>query len=337
MSTSSVTYTTCYNGSNGSVTLTASGGNGSYEFRKNSGSWTTNATFSSLGATSHTFQSRDTAGCESSIITVDMTKSAPSATITQTNVSCNGGSNGSITVASPLGGNSGVYTVSIDGYNYLSFPTTFSNLSSDLYSVYIKDYLGCLAVYEVGISQPTVQTALISEITNPPCGDPTGGSFNVSSTGGVWPKTYRLYEDETSPYNTCGGTLVATYTNVQSSAAVRTPTGLSSGGYCLEVTDANGCVTNSGITVLIDEASYYRYQVIRCGDNAYMTITSPDELPSPFITGTAAVKIDNVCYQIDYLFDTVCTPGTIHLTDGQYSSIWTSCSSCTGGGPGQNV
>ncbi len=337
VATSSVTYTTCYNGSNGSVTLTASGGNGSYQYRINSGTWVNSATFSTLGATSYTFQSRDTAGCESSSITVDMTKTAPNCTRVVTNVSCNGGSNGSIATSSPLGGNSGVYTVSIDGTTYHSFPKTFDSLTAGNYTIYVKDYEGCVQSYAEAITQPTAQSALISEITNPPCGDLTGGSFNVSSTGGVWPKTYRLYEDETSPYNTCGGTLVATYTNVQSGAAVRTPTGLSSGGYCLEVTDANGCVTNSGVTVLTDGVSYYRYQVIRCSDNAYMTITSPDELPSSFITGTAAVKIDNVCYQIDYLFDTVCSPGSIHLTDGQYSSVWTSCSSCTSGGIGNQV
>jgi hypothetical protein len=338
VATSSVTYTTCYNGSNGSVTLTASGGNGSYEFRKNSGSWTTNATFSSLGATSHTFQSRDTAGCESSIITVDMTKSAPSATITQTNVSCNGGSDGSITTSSPLGGNSGVYTVSIDGTNYFNFPKTFSNLSSDLYSVYIKDYLGCLAVYEVGISQPTAQSASITNAVEPTCADPSAGSLTISSTGGVWPKTYRLYEDESSPYTTCGGTLRATYTNVTSGDTSRNVTGLTSGGYCVEVTDANGCVTNSGITVLTDGPVYYKYQVLRCDNGQPLNMTSPDELPSQFtFGGTKAVKINNVCYQVDYYIGTVCTQESLHLTDGQYSSIYLTCSECTGGGPGQNV
>jgi hypothetical protein len=334
VATSSVTYTTCYNGTNGSVTLTASGGNGSYEFRINSGTWVTGATFSTLGATSYTFQSRDTAGCESSTITVDMTKSAPGATITQTNVSCNGGSDGSITASSPLGGNSGVYTVSIDGTNYFNFPKTFSSLSSDLYSIYIKDYLNCLAVYEVGISQPTLLTALISEVVNTTCSDSTAGAFNVSSTGGVWPKTYRLYEDETSPYNTCGGTLIATYTNVQSGAAVRTVTGLTSGGFCLEVTDANGCVTNSGITVIPEPPVFYRYQIINCTTAQYGFMTSPDLLPYQFLGGTKAVKIDGVCLQIDYYAGVVCTQEATHLTDGQYSAIYNTCNDCTSGGGG---
>ena len=236
--TSSISYTTCHNGSNGSVTLTASGGNGSYQYRINSGTWVNTATFSSLGATSYTFQSRDTNGCESSVITVDMTKSAPNCTRSVTNVTCNGGSNGSIATFSPLGGNSGVYTVSIDGTNYFSFPKTFSSLGSGNYTIYVKDYAGCIQDYAVAITEPTAQTASITDVTNPTCAEPASGSFNVSSTGGVWPKTYRLYNDDSVPYTTCGGTLVATYTNVQSGAAVRTPSGLVAGGYCLEVTDA---------------------------------------------------------------------------------------------------
>lgn len=336
--TSSITYTTCHNGSNGSVTLTASGGNGSYQYRINSGDWVNTATFSSLGATSYTFQSRDTVGCESSTITVDMSKSAPNCTRVVTNVLCNGGSNGSIATSLPLGGNSGVYTVSIDGVDYHSFPKTFSSLNAGNYTIYVKDSAGCVQSYAVAITEPTIQTALISNLVSPPCGNPTGGALNISSTGGVWPKTYRLYEDETSPYTTCGGTLVATYTNVQSEDTVRTVTGLTSGGFCLEVTDANGCVTNSGITVLSDAPVFYRYQVLTCDNGTPSYMTSPDPLPSQFtFGGLKAVKINNVCYQIDYFVDTVCSELPIHLIDGQNSSIYFTCSDCIGGGPGQNI
>ena len=129
----------------------------------------------------------------------------------------------------------------------------------------------------------------------------------------------------------------ATYTDVSSGSPTRTITGLTSGGFCLEVTDANGCVTNSGITVLYDEPSYYRYQTLRCSDGAVFYMTSPDLLPSSFLTGLAAVKINNVCYQIDYFLNTTCTMDSLHLVDGQYASFYTSCSNCTGGGPGQNV
>jgi hypothetical protein len=254
-----------------------------------------------------------------------------------TNVTCNGGSNGSIATSSPLGGNSGVYTVSIDGTTYHSFPKTFDSLTAGNYTIYVKDYAGCIQSYAEAITQPTLSTALISDVTNPTCSEPTGGSFNVSSTGGVWPKTYRLYNDDSVPYTTCGGTLVATYANVQSGAAVRTPTGLAAGGYCLEVTDANGCVTNSGITILPLAPQLYRYQIINCTTAQYGFMTSPDLLPSQFLGGTKAVKINNVCLQVDYYAGVVCTEEAVHLTDGQYSSIYNTCNDCTSGGPGNQI
>jgi hypothetical protein len=230
-----------------------------------------------------------------------------------------------------------VYTVSINGVDYFNFPKTFSNLTAQNYTIYVKDYLECVQSYDVLITQPTALTALISEVVNTTCSDSTAGAFNVSSTGGVWPKTYRLYEDETSPYDTCGGTLIATYTNVQSGAAVRTVTGLTSGGFCLEVTDANGCVTNSGITVIPEPPVYYRYQIINCTTSQYGFMTSPDLLPSPFLGGTKAVKIDGVCLQIDYYAGVVCTQEATHLTDGQYSVIYNTCNDCTSGGPGNSI
>jgi len=258
VSTTSVTYTTCYDGSNGSVTLSGSGGSGSgYQFRRNGGSWQSSSTFSNLGATSHTFEARDSIGCQSSSVTVDMTKTAPTATISVTNVSCYAGSNGSIATSNPSGGNSGVYTVSLSNEfdDWYLFPKTFTDLTANNYTVYVKDFNGCVASYMVSVTEPTSLTSTISNPVNPEYGTPTGGSLDISSSGGVWPKTYRLYEDETAPYTTCGGTLIATYTNVTSSSPSRAVTGLTSGGYCLEVTDANGCVTNSGITALTDGLS----------------------------------------------------------------------------------
>jgi len=153
----------------------------------------------------------------------------------------------------------------------------------------------------------------------------------------VWPKTYRLYEDESSPYTTCGGTLRATYTNVTSDNTSRSVTGLTSGGFCLEVTDANGCVVTSGITVLVDEAVNYTYQVIRCSDNAYLTMTSPDVLVSAFLGGTKVVKINNVCYQIDYSTGTQCSTSSIHLADGNNAVIYNNCTNCSSGSGGQQV
>ena len=247
VSLSSSSAPTCFDGYNGSITVTAGGGNGSYQYRINGGTWQSSGTFSSLGSTSYSLQSRDTNGCESSTLNVNITKSAPTASVSQSNVSCFGGSNGSITVSSPSGGSGSGYTYSRDGANYQS-SGTFSSLPAGLYTIYVKDGVGCVqAITTVTITQPSNQDATITVNTYASCNGGADGAITLSSSGGTFPKTYRLYADTTAPYVTCGGDLIGTYSNVSSSSPSVLVTGIDEFGYCVEVTDANGCVTNSGV------------------------------------------------------------------------------------------
>ena len=159
------------------------------------------------------------------------------------------------------------------------------------------------------------------------------GVMALSSSGGVFPKTYRLYEDTSFPYNTCGGDLIGTY-GTGTYGTTFNVSDLTPGGYCLEVTDANGCVTNSGVVVLNQAQVYYQYQVIRCANGLYSTMTSPHLLPYEFLGGLKAVKINDVCWQIDYYMGTTCTQGSVYLINGEYSGYYNACSSCESGGPG---
>jgi hypothetical protein len=318
VSSSSITYPTCWTGTTGSVVLSASGGSGQFEYSKDNGStWQTSSTFSSLSGITYNFKSRDknATSCTSSTLTIDLSRSAPNATITVTNVSCNGSSSGAIATSSPFGGNSGVYTVSINGSDYFSFPRTFSNLTSGSYTIYVKDYLGCVASYPQTITQPTAQTAALSVVTLPTCSGSlynSNGVLQLTSSGGVFPKTYRLYADTSSPYNDCfSGTLVGTWTNVTSGGATFNATGLTYYGYCLQVTDANGCVTNTGITELAPTitATFSSSQFTAVGggssttDSTTITVTcgiATIRLTTTFMNGTsgdsgyASIAIPNV-------------------------------------------
>jgi hypothetical protein len=66
-------------------------------------------------------------------------------------------------------------------------------------------------------------------------------------------------------------------------------------------------------------------------------MSSPDLLPSQFLGGTKAVKIDSICYQIDYYVTSSFNQESLHLESGQYSTYYTSCNDCTGGGGGQDI
>ena len=56
-------------------------------------------------------------------------------TFTPTDVSCNGGSDALINVASPTGGNGGTYEHRLDGGSYsTTFPYNYNSLSGNLYN-----------------------------------------------------------------------------------------------------------------------------------------------------------------------------------------------------------
>ena len=95
-----------------------------------------------------------------------------------TNVSCNGGSNGTITITSPSGG-SGSYTYSKNGSTYQS-SNIFTGLTAQTYELYVKD-----SNNEVGqltsltITQPSLITFTASG-TPPTCNGDSNGSITLS-------------------------------------------------------------------------------------------------------------------------------------------------------------
>jgi hypothetical protein len=173
-----------------------------------------------------------------------------SATVNFTNVNCFGGSNGEIVVSSISGGEGSPYYVKLNSggtYQLTTTTRTYSNLTPGNYVVYVSDFNNNVTTYNVTITQPTQQSASITVNTATTCGNFNDGVITIGSTGGTWPKTYRLYADTTSPYESCGGDLINTWTNIGAGSPTVVVSNLYAYGYCLEVTDANGCITNSGV------------------------------------------------------------------------------------------
>lgn len=241
---------TCWDGSDGSITVTASGGDGVYQYSKNGGStWQIGNSFTSLGTGSYSIRVKDGNGCLSSTSSVTLSKSAPSATINTTSVTCAGGSDGSIEVSNPTGGNGGGtfsnYDVKLGTGSWTSFSSTsklYSNLSSGTYTVYLRDQDNCEKSYSATVGSPTANNVLITGFVAG-----SNGSITVTSGGGTWNKTYRLYRDSSSPYTVGGGSLVATITGVTSSNPTQTFSNLAEGYYYVVITDANGCTESSQI------------------------------------------------------------------------------------------
>ncbi|MEM1319241.1 MAG: T9SS type A sorting domain-containing protein [Bacteroidota bacterium] len=137
-----------------------------------------------------------------------------SATVSTTDVTCNGFSDGSA-VATPVGGTS-PYSYAWSGIN--SGEASVNGLSADTYTVTITDAQGCTATETFTITEPP---ALTLSVTTTP----------TSMAGAT---------DGTATANVGGGTMPYSYLWSQNDNA-QTATGLAAGDYCVTVTDANGC------------------------------------------------------------------------------------------------
>lgn len=210
--TGNATDETC-NLSNGTITTSVSGGTGPYTYM-----WTpsgsTMANPAGLAAVDHTVVVTDANGCTGTeIITVD----APNqlgGTITPTNVSCDGGSDGSIT-ANVNGGN-GPYTYSWTPN--VSSDDTASDLPVGNYEIEVTDADGCIFTLSEILTAPPA-LAVTSSSTEATCGE-TNGSITLTVTGGV-----AGYEYEWTP----------------TQGDIPDPTNLGAGTYSCIITDANGC------------------------------------------------------------------------------------------------
>ena len=222
------TNISCYGGSNGAITVGASGGTTPYTY-----TWSQNVSSTSsasgLSAGAYTVTITDFGGCSS---TASATITQPARFLyiiagTGNNVTCNGGNNGSVTVNS-VGGTT-PYT-----YSWSNGATTqiASSLSAGSYTVLVSDSCGASHTATANVSQPNAMRDSVSTQTNISCGGGNGGSVTIGAKGGSYPYHY-LWSN--------GGT----------SATI---TGLTAGTYSVVVTDLHGCTNKVGVITISDPA-----------------------------------------------------------------------------------
>ncbi|MFN8310592.1 MAG: choice-of-anchor L domain-containing protein, partial [Chitinophagales bacterium] len=209
----------CNSGNNGSITLTATGGTIPYSFNWNGGVSTQNR--SSLTAGTYTVTVTDGNGC-SATQSITITQPAVLAlTLTGTDVSCNGGTNGSIT--STVTGGAPAYS-----YNWGGGIITAnrSSLTAGTYSLTVTDNNGCSVSSSVLINQPAVLT-VVPNITPVACNGGNNGAISLTVSGGTTAYTF----------NWGGG------------ITTQDRTSLAAGTYSVTVTDAKGCTASSSSTI----------------------------------------------------------------------------------------
>ena len=145
-----VSNVTCNGNNDGSATVTATGGEGAFTYLWSNGETTAKA--NNLKAGSHFVLVTDANGCQ---VTENVTIAEPAALVvtasSQTDVSCNGQSDGAITVTT-AGGDA--------PYNYSwsngQAGATLNNLSGGAYTVTVTDANGCTATQSFTIVEPAV-------------------------------------------------------------------------------------------------------------------------------------------------------------------------------------
>lgn len=279
--------------SNGTASITASGGTPSYTY-----SWSPNSgstqSVSNLSAGVSAVTITDSKGC---VLTVSLSLNSiggPTLSVTsQTNVNCFGANTGTATVSGS--GGTGPYTYTWSPGNLLG--ANQSSLSAGTYTVNVKDATGCVGTGTISITQPTA--AVLANMSNSPTGCGTSaGSATVTASGGT--PTY-------------------TYSWSPSGGSGNTASGLATGTYSVLVTDTKGCQT-TGITTISSS-----------GGGPTLTVSSQAN-PLCFAANTGSASINASGTPGPYTYTWVPTGGNSAsasgLSAGVYTVIASSGSSC---------
>ena len=281
ISTSSVNAS-CGN-ADGSASVTIISGKSPYTYFWSNGASTSSAT--NLISGSYTVSVTDANGCSQTASIIINDAGAATLKTSSTDESC-GKADGSATVTAT--GGTAPYT-----YLWSNGASTSSatNLIAGTYTVKVTDANGCASNATVTINSVGAAT-LSSSTTDASCGQ-ANGTATITATGGVAPFTYL-------------------WSNGQTSA---TASNLASGSYSVTVTDKNGCVSTTTVTVSdIGGATLYATTVDAvCGQ----------------ANGSATVTASGGMYPYTYLWSNgQTTKKAKNLVAGTYSVTVTDANGC---------
>jgi len=210
----------CFGGNNGTASVVAGGGISPYTFL-----WSTGASGSqitNLIAGTYTVTISDNNGCPSATTIAVGEASAINVIVLVTDASC-GNTNGTAQVNA--NGGTGAF-----GFQWSTGAntTSISNLAAGAYTVIATDANGCTSTNIAAVANlggPTLSVLSANDIS---CNGGADGDAEVSVNTGNGPYIYQW---------------------IPSGGSAAQATGLSAGAYAVNVTDANGCITNININI----------------------------------------------------------------------------------------
>jgi hypothetical protein len=232
----SQTNVSCQGGANGAAAInTPTGGSGTYSYNWTPGNPTGDGTVSVTGLTAGTWTCTvtDANSCTASqSFTVTQPTALSVTAASQTNVSCNGGSNGAAAINTASGG-AGGYTYNWTPGNPTGDGTvSVTGLSATTYTCTVTDANGCVASQSFTVTQPAALSVTPASQTNVSCFGGANGAASINTpTGGAGAYTYNW-----TPGNPAGD-------------GTTSVTGLTAGTWTCTVTDANSCTASQAFTI----------------------------------------------------------------------------------------
>ena len=236
--TNNITQPSCSGVNNGSITITTTNGRTPYTYV-----WSVNAatgntnTASSLGQGTYNVAIRDANGCNSTNQTLNLVNTITnlSVNLAKVNNTCDGVSNGSLTVQLPTG----TPQAGTAPYNYIwsanagaGNVANASNLQQGSYSISVRDNNGCVSL-PLSETITSIFDSVRATVTtvNPSCISICNGSINTIPNTGSAPYTYIW----------SGNSNTGNFANAIN---------LCNGTYTLNIRDRDGCVSSPINTTL---------------------------------------------------------------------------------------
>jgi hypothetical protein len=208
----------CNGGTDGAVNLSVSGGTAPYTF-----AWSNSATtqnIANLAVGIYAVAITDNNGCTQAAFATVSEPAAITASATPVDVLCNGGSDGSVSLA--VNGGTGAYTFA---WSNSATTQNISGVAAGSYSVIITDNNGCTQTANASVTEPSAISAAATT-TDASCNGATG-TVNLSVSGGTSPYTFAW----------------------SNSATTQHLTAVAAGTYSVTITDDNGCTQTATASV----------------------------------------------------------------------------------------
>ena len=291
----STTATSCNTATNGSITVTALSGFAPFTWSLNGGPAQSGAspyTFNNVPAGTHSVLITDNFGCTFTVSAIAVTAGpALTTTVSTTDVLCNGGATGVITVTVPVIGTP-PYEYSLDGMNWQS-SNIFSGLTAGNYTVYYREANGCQGQQPVTVNEPAALGATAATVAVS-CNGGTDGTITVTSNGGIAPYEYSIN----------GGT------NWQSSNVFT----VAAGPYTISIRDVNGCTITRNVTVTepaaLTASSVNTSASCNGGNDGVITVTA-----SGGNAGGYQYSLDGINWQSSNVFNVAPNTYTVYVKD----------------------